>query len=320
MKPAPITLKSETLGGRIAVLMGGTAAEREISLNSGRAVLNALLEQGIDAFAIDTSENLMATLKTEAPAFAFIAVHGRGGEDGVLQATLENLGVPYSGSGVLGSALAMDKARAKALWKGVGVSTADFRQIDESFESHSGKKLEELFGLFDGPVFVKPAKEGSSFGLGVAKNAQELREAIDNASQFDRHILLEQYINGPEYTVGILDSVELPSICIETQREFYNYAAKYQDDDTYFGLPSGLNDDEEQEIQQLARLAFDELGCAGWGRVDVMRDKASGRFYVLEVNTVPGMTDHSLVPKAAQAAGISFPELIIRIIDSALSS
>ena len=302
------------LGGRVAVLMGGTAAEREISLLSGQAVLDAFLAQKIDAFAVDTADNLVATLLTEKPVFAFIAVHGRGGEDGVLQATLESLGIPYSGSGVLGSALAMDKVRSKALWKGVGVATADFEQVDDSYEGD----VCELFEKFNGAAFVKPASEGSSFGLSVVRTAKALPAAVESARKFDRNVLVEQYIDGPEYTVGILEGAQLPSICIETQREFYNYEAKYQDDDTHFGLPSGLNESEEQEVQELARQAFNMLGCSGWGRVDLMRDRYSGQFFVLEVNTVPGLTDHSLVPKAAQAVGISFQQLIANILNAAI--
>lgn len=311
MKPELPAFDPTGLGGKVAVLMGGTAAEREISLQSGRAVMAALEAMRVDAVAIDSVSGWVSSLEAEKPAFAFIAVHGRGGEDGVLQATLESLGVPYSGSGVLGSALAMDKIRSKAVWRGVGVATAEFEYVDASFNGD----LKNIFDSFAGPVFVKPASEGSSYGLSIVREARHLPIAVEQARKFDNSVLIERYIDGPEYTVAMLDGVELPSIRIETSREFYNYDAKYIDDDTRYCLPSGLSEQEEAEIQQLSRKAFAALGCSGWGRVDFMRDRISGEFYVLEVNTVPGLTDHSLVPKAAHAVGIDFQELVGGIIN-----
>jgi len=302
---------SAGLGGKVVVLSGGTAAERGISLQSGQAVMDALDAMKINAIAVDSANQLIATLEAEKPAFAFIAVHGRGGEDGVLQATLESMGIPYSGSGVLGSALAMDKIRSKAVWRGVDVSTPEFEYVDDNYCGD----LKEMFARFGGPVFVKPASEGSSYGLSIVRDALELPVAVEAARKFDRSVLVERFIDGPEYTVAILDGVELPSVRIETSREFYDYDAKYVDDDTKFHLPSGLDEKEEAELQSLSRSAFSALGCSGWGRVDLMRDRESGQFYVLEVNTVPGLTDHSLVPKAAQAVGIDFQHLIGNIIN-----
>ncbi len=314
LKNAQPMFDSAGLGGKVAVLMGGTAAEREVSLQSGRAVLAALESLKVETIAIDTAKDFIPTLIEERPAFAFIAVHGRGGEDGTLQAVLEQLNIRYSGSGVLGSALAMDKIRSKTLWQGSGVATASFEYVDD----HYTGDLCAMFDRFDGPVFVKPAAEGSSFGLSVARTRQELPVAVERARKFDRNVLIEKFIDGPEYTVALLDGIELPSICIETNREFYDYQAKYEDDDTRFRLPSGLSAAEEAVVQSLARQAFDALACSGWGRVDLMRDRATGEFYVLEANTVPGMTSHSLVPKAAEAVGLDFPRLVGNIINASI--
>ena len=308
------------LGGRVVVFAGGDAAEREISLASGREVFEALQRMKVDVSLIDTADDFLPALLDDRPAFAFIAVHGRGGEDGVLQGLLEFLQIPYSGSGVQGSSLAMDKVQSKRVWRSCGVSTAGFLAIDgEVLQGldESEQAFAEFFAQLGERIFVKPAKEGSSFGMSLASNAEELKSAVERAVNFDESVLLESYISGPEYTVPLLGGAILPSIRIETGRDFYDYQAKYEDDDTRFFLPSGLSHSDEQAIQALARSAFEALGCSGWGRVDVMRDQASGEFYVLEVNTVPGMTDHSLVPKSAKAAGMSFDELVAAIINVA---
>ena len=295
----------QATAGTVAVLLGGRSAEREISLQTGATIAAALEEQGcrvrrVDPAAADWVQQL------EDVSFAFNALHGPGGEDGVIQGALESLGVAYSGSGVLGSALAMDKQRSKQLWQGVGVSTAGFVTL------HAGSDWAEIIRRF-GKVFVKPACEGSSVGMASAATAEALEAAWRAACRYGS-VLAEQFINGPEYTVGILGERALPSIRMETDREFYDYEAKYLSDDTRYYCPSGLNSDEEAQVAALALQAFQSLGCAVWGRADLMRD-TDGRFYVLEVNTIPGMTSHSLVPMAAKAAGMGIPALVRRIVE-----
>lgn len=296
--------------GRIAVLMGGSSAEREVSLESGKLVLASLRELGLDVVAIDTCEDCIGKILQAAPAFCFIALHGGQGENGTVQALLEMLGIPYSGSGMLGSALAMDKFRSKQVWRAAGLSTPDYF----STKSPQDLDLEEILEKLGGSVFVKPVNEGSSVGMGCADTPDSLKKAIVSAQRFQSEILIEQRIIGPEYTVAILQGQNLPSIRIQTERDFYDYEAKYEDDQTQFRIPSGLSIGEENEIQLLARNAFDALGCKDWGRVDVMRCEISGKFYLLEVNTVPGLTSHSLVPMAARAIGKSFAELLIDIV------
>ena len=297
-----------TINGRVAVLMGGNAAERDVSLASGKAVTASLEAMGVDVVAIDTAGNVIADLQAASPDFAFIALHGKGGEDGTMQALLEKMTIPYSGSGVLGSALAMDKVRSKNVWRGLSLPTPAFACLDAT--SDFDAVLENLGGT----AFVKPADEGSSIGMSLVKTADELKAAYEATAESGVTIFAEQWIDGPEYTLTILEGHELPTIRIKTQRDFYNFEAKYQDDDTQFFIPSGLNADEEAFLQQLAKEAFYSLGCSGWGRVDFMRDKSSGQFYLLEVNTVPGLTDHSLVPMSAAAAGLNFNALIANII------
>lgn len=308
------------LGGVIVVLAGGAAAERDISLASGKAIYSALLKLNIAVELIDMVDGFVQRLLEIKPVFAFIAVHGRGGEDGVLQATLESLQIPYSGSPVLGSALAMDKIRSKCVWQSAGVPTAEFRYLglEQGQTQEVSLDCGEIIEALGEKLFVKPANEGSSFGMSYVKSAEQLAAAIDAAKEFDSSILIEQFVDGPEYTQPILMGYELPAIRIETQREFYDYQAKYQDDDTGFFLPSGLSSAEELELRQLCLKAFRVVGCKGWGRVDVMRDRRSGQFKILEVNTVPGMTDHSLVPKSAAAVGMSFEDLVAGIINVAL--
>ncbi|MGB5323887.1 MAG: D-alanine--D-alanine ligase [Pseudomonadales bacterium] len=306
------------LDGPIAVLMGGTASEREVSLRSGAAVLEVLQHGGYNCIGIDTAIDLVATLHAAGPAFAFIAVHGSGGEDGRLQALLELCGIPYSGSGVLASALAMDKLRSKQLWRGIGLATPDFMLYSEIQASRDVTYFDTALQTLGGRIFVKPVAEGSSFGMSVADSVAGLRSACELAAGFGQPVLLERAIAGDEYTVAILRGQCLPSIRIETGRSFYDFDAKYVDEDTRFVIPSGLSAQDEAALGALSLAAFDALGCAGWGRVDVMRCAASNTFYLLEVNTVPGLTDHSLVPKAARAAGYSFDELIESIVRAGL--
>tara|TARA_B100001093_G_scaffold512445_1_gene582306 strand:+ start:444 stop:1409 length:966 start_codon:yes stop_codon:yes gene_type:complete len=295
--------------GPIAVLMGGNASEREISLESGQAVFDSLLSMGFDAVKIDTESQAITSLQTIKPVLAFIALHGRGGEDGTMQAVLESLSIPYTGSAVLGSALAMDKVRAKNVWRGLSLPTPKYLSLTE--DSDFVEVLEDLSGT----AFVKPAEEGSSIGMSLASSVEELKQAYLSATSFGINIFAEKLVVGPEYTVAILEGYILPSIQITTAREFYNFEAKYSDDDTGFLVPSGLNEKDESQLQSIARKAFDSLGCRHWGRVDFMQDNLTGEFYLLEVNTVPGLTSHSLVPMAAKAAGIDFNHLMKIIID-----
>lgn len=295
----------QATAGDLAVLLGGRSAEREISLQTGATIVAALRSLGCRVREVDPArEHWVGEL--EGVSFAFNALHGPGGEDGVIQGALESLGIAYSGSGVLGSALAMDKQRSKQLWQGAGVSTAGFVTLAQDTD---WARVIERFGK----VFVKPACEGSSVGMAPAASAAALQAAWRAAAGYGT-VLAEQFINGPEYTVGILGERALPSIRMETDREFYDYEAKYLSDDTRYHCPSGLSAAEEAEVAELALAAFRSLGCAVWGRADLMRD-ADGRFYVLEVNTIPGMTSHSLVPMAARAAGMDIPALVRRIVE-----
>lgn len=297
--------------GRVAVLMGGTSAERPVSLKSGGAVLEALLRRGVDAHAIDAGADVLERL-AEGYDRVFIALHGRGGEDGVTQGALEALGLPYTGSGVLASALAMDKLRTKALWRGFGLPTPEYVQLrpDTDWEA-----VVAQLGL---PVIVKPVHEGSSIGMTKVDRAEDLPQAWATASKYDSEIIAERWITGGEYTVALLDGEPLPAIRLETPREFYDYEAKYQSETTRYHCPAGLGEEQEQTIGELARQAFDALGCRGWGRIDFMRD-GDGRFWLIEANTIPGMTDHSLVPMAARAAGLDFDELVWRILGTTLA-
>jgi len=298
--------------GRVAVIMGGDSAEREVSLKSGMQVLDALLAAGIDAFALDYRGKLEQLTECRFDR-GFLALHGRGGEDGTIQAVLETLGIPYTGSGVMSSALALDKLRTKYLWQGMNLPTPRFGYL----ESSRPELITQLISLLGFPLAVKPAREGSSIGVYKVNNQSQLEAAIDGALKLDQQILLEQWIEGMEYTVAILDGEALPVIGLRTDHTFYDYEAKYESNDTDYLLPSGLSLEEEKSIGNLAMRAFSALGCSGWGRVDLMKD-ARGRFWLLEVNTIPGMTDHSLVPMAARAAGMSFEELVVRILEQTL--
>ncbi len=288
--------------GRLAVLAGGNSAEREISLKSGHAVHRALRELGAIAELVDPSETSLDTLARFDRIF--IALHGRGGEDGVMQGVLEHLGVPYTGSGVMASAIGMDKVRTKLLWKGAGLPTPDFQVLGDGAEQ--GGELEP-------PLIVKPSREGSSIGMRKVEKRDELAEAIADARSHDSEVLLEAWVDGPEFTVAILNGRALPAIRLETPNVFYDYQAKYESDRTSYLCPCGLEPEEERVMQELALQAFRVVGCSGWGRVDLMRDQR-GQFQLLEVNTIPGMTDHSLVPMAAAAEEMSFTELVAEIL------
>lgn len=291
--------------GRVAVLAGGSSAEREISLRSGAEVLRALLDRSVNAELVDPRDRPLGDLA----AFdrAFIALHGPGGEDGTIQGALEALGVPYTGSGVLGSAIAMDKLRTKLLWQALRLPTPEFRALAR--ESDLAIAEHEL-GF---PLMIKPSHEGSSLGMTRVDTAAELAPAWETARRFDSDVFAERLITGEEYTVALLDDDVLPPIRIEATRRFYDFEAKYQAEDTRMHCPCGLPADEERRLGELSRKAFDAVGASGWGRVDLMRD-GQGRFWLLEVNTIPGMTDHSLVPAAARVAGLDMPALVWRIL------
>jgi D-alanine-D-alanine ligase len=294
------------IDGTIALLCGGTSAEREVSLNSGATVYEALESLGYAVINVDPAQaNWIA--KVQDATFVFNALHGPGGEDGVMQGALEMLGKPYTGSGVLGSALAMDKKRSKQLWQGIGLPTGGFESLTETTD------WQGLISRY-GKVFVKPACEGSSIGMSSASTAEELEAAFQNAADYAGDVIAEQFIDGPEYTVAVLGERTLPSIRMETGNEFYDYDAKYLSDDTVYHCPSGLNAEDEAQLSTLALAAFASLGCSTWGRVDFMRD-SDGQFYILEVNTIPGMTSHSLVPMAAAAVGLDITALVGQIVE-----
>ncbi|KRE85492.1 D-alanine--D-alanine ligase [Rhodanobacter sp. Soil772] len=299
--------------GRVAVAMGGSSAEREVSLDSGRNVLEALKARGVDAHAVDGIPALLDALRTDHFARVFNILHGQhgGGEDGVLQGALEALKVPYTGSGVLGSALSMDKTRSKRVWQSLGLPTPKFVALPRGADVHAAAKQ---IGF---PLIVKPACEGSSVGVTRVFEEAQLDQAVELAAKYPGDLLMETLIEGDELTVGILGRQVLPSIHIVPKGAFYDYNAKYIAEDTLYLCP-GLEGDAEAELRALALAAFDALGCQGWGRVDVMRDRA-GRNWLLEVNTAPGMTSHSLVPKAAKVAGIDYQELCWRVLETSFA-
>ncbi len=294
--------------GKVAVLFGGKSGEREVSIKSGSAVLAALQRQGVNAHAFDPAERPLHDL--ERFDVAMINLHGRFGEDGAMQGALELLGIPYTGSGVMASAIGMDKWRTKMVWSAAGVSTPAFELVTASSDFAA---IEKKLGL---PLFVKPANEGSSIGISKVKQAGGLKAAYELAAKSDPLVIAEQFVGGGEYTVGILGNQALPIVRIVPKNEFYDFEAKYLRDDTEYLCPCGLTAEKEAQIQQEALQAFNAIGCSGWGRVDFLMDEA-GKHYFLEVNTSPGMTDHSLVPMAAKAAGIGFDELVIRILELA---
>ncbi len=291
--------------GKVAVLLGGKSGEREVSLKSGNAVLTALQRQGVDAQAFDPAHRNLSELSGFDRVF--ISLHGRFGEDGTMQGLLDLMGIPYTGSGVMASAVGMDKWRTKLLWRASGVVTPDFEMLDAKTDF---AQVAKHLGL---PLFVKPANEGSSIGITKVKTADALPEAYALAAKADPLVIAEKFVGGGEYTVGILDGEALPIIRIVPKNEYYDFEAKYLRNDTEYHCPSGLDAAKEAQIQQEALVAFKVLGCKGWGRVDFLMDEA-GKYYFLEVNTSPGMTDHSLVPMAAKVAGMDFDALVLRIL------
>ncbi len=296
--------------GKVAVLFGGKSAEREVSLKSGAAVLAALQRSGVDAHAFDPATRNLQELKDQGYSLAFIALHGRYGEDGTVQGALELLGIPYTGSGVMASALGMDKWRSKLVWQAAGLPIPKYLMLHAGFDAQA--VVDEL-GL---PLFVKPACEGSSVGISKVKSVSDLANAYAEAVVHDPLVIAESFVGGGEYTAAILGDQALPVIRIVPANEFYDYEAKYLRDDTRYLCPCGLSAAQEAEMQRLAKQAFTLIGGQGWGRVDFLVDEA-GQPYVLEANTSPGMTDHSLVPMAARNAGISFEELVMQVLDRA---
>lgn len=314
--PISDTLKKQL--GRVGVLFGGLSAEREISLQSGAAVIAALVEAGVEHVAIDVGDNIIADIQSANIDRAFLILHGPGGEDGRIQALLEFLNIPYTGSDVASSALAMDKLRTKQLWRGVdingqqGLSTPEFAVLTQ------GSNFAKVLASLGGEVMVKPANEGSSIGMSRVNTAADLEIAFQKAAHYQGSVLVERLIVGAEYTVAILDGDALPPIKLETDHTFYDFHAKYIAEDTRYLCPCGLSSEKEQELKTLALNAFNTVGCRGWGRVDVMAD-AQQHFYLLEVNTAPGMTSHSLVPMAAKAVGMSFAELVLTVLRASLA-
>jgi D-alanine-D-alanine ligase len=297
--------------GRVAVLMGGQAAEREISLRSGAAVYAALKRKGVDAVAVDVIGSPIDALAGLQVDRVFNIIHGRGGEDGVLQGVLEVLGIPYTGSGVLASALSMDKLRTKHCWQGYGLITPAWALLKDEWD------LDACIERLGFPVIVKPAQEGSSIGMSKAHNRDELAQALKLASNYQCDVYAEAWVTGKEYTVGVLDGEALPVIRLETPNAFYDYEAKYQSTTTQYHCPCGLSEAQEQQLKELAVVASEVVGAKGWARVDVFLNEA-GQYQLIEINTVPGMTDHSLVPMAAKQAGISFEDLVWRILATSM--
>lgn len=301
--------------GRVAVLMGGRTSEREVSLAGGKAVLAGLLEAGVDAFGLDaygggSDESIVELLQRQPIDTLFNMLHGGEGENGSVPCLLEFLGIPYTGNRMMASALAMDKMRCKYMWQGMGLPTAGFAMLEAD---SNWTQIADRLGM---PLMVKPVREGSSVGMSKVERVEDLQSAYELAAQYDPLVMAESWLAGSEYTVAILKGQALPAIRLETEREFYDYQAKYVDDDTQYLIPCGLPEQQEREMQQLALRAFNSLGCSGWGRVDLMAD-AVGKLHLLEVNTVPGMTSHSLVPMAARAVGIDFSELVLQILSTA---
>ena len=298
--------------GRVAVIFGGTSTEREVSLKTGAAVLAALLRRGVAAFGFDPRAAALPQLLAAGTDRVWIALHGPGGEDGTLQGALECLALPYTGSGVMGSAIGMDKLRTKRLAQAIGIATSDYMEL------RGEQDLEAALERLQLPLIVKPATQGSSVGMTKVERAQDFAAAYRLAAAVDHSVLAEAWLTGAEYTVSILKGSALPSIRIQPATTFYDYEAKYLRNDTQYFCPSGLSKPAEDHLAALGLAAFAAVGAEGWGRADFMMD-AMGRPQLLEVNTVPGMTDHSLVPMAAKAAGISFDEPVWRILESSFS-
>ena len=297
--------------GRVGVLYGGTSAEREISIMSGLGVISALQDKGVDVVPVEINDHALKAIETANIDVAFIALHGAGGEDGTMQALLTYLGIPFTGSDMQASSLAMDKLKTKFVLQGYELPTPNSEIL--TTDTNWQKVLDNLSGA----AMVKPAHEGSSIGMSKVSNAGQLEKAYKNAYQYDQSVFAEQLIIGREYTVAVLGERCLPAIQLETDNEFYDFEAKYQSDDTRYLCPCGLAEPDEQRLAELALSSFNALGCKGWGRVDFMADE-KGNFYILEVNTVPGMTSHSLVPMAANSAGLDYGELCLNILDLAV--
>ncbi|MFD0965626.1 D-alanine--D-alanine ligase [Seminibacterium arietis] len=300
---------------KIAVLLGGTSAEREVSLNSGKEVLQALKNQGFDAYPIDPKTYPVATLKEQGFDRVFNILHGRGGEDGTMQGLLEQIGLPYTGCGVMTSALTMDKMRTKMLWKAFGLPVAEMEIVTKSNACElSPEKVVEKLGL---PLMVKPSLEGSSVGLTKVKTVEQLKSAVEFALKYDETVLIEEWLSGEEFTVPVLGDEVLPSVKIVPDGEFYDYDAKYISDNTKYFCPSGLTIEREKELAELVKRAYEIVGARGWSRIDVMLD-GKGQFRLVEVNTNPGMTSHSLFPKSAVTVGYSFEQLVVKILELSL--
>lgn len=297
---------------KIAVLFGGTSAEREVSLNSGKSVLAALQQQGFNVIGIDTKDYPIEKLKEQGIERVFNILHGRGGEDGTLQGCLEQLSIPYTGCDVMSSALSMDKMRTKLLWQAVGLPTARMQVVTKA--DRAMLDVDSIVAKLGLPLMVKPSLEGSSVGLTKVKQASELASAVDFALKYDKTIIIEEWLAGEEFSVPVLGNEVLPAVRIKPEGEFYDYHAKYISDNTQYFCPAGLSETREQEIRQLARQAFEVLGCRGWTRIDVMTD-ANGNFKLVEANTCPGMTSHSLFPMAAKQAGYSFEQLVVKVLE-----
>lgn len=304
-----VSLKSDL--GKVLVIMGGESAEREVSLRSGQAVLDALQHIGVDAFGLDIKKDNIHQLLQAQFDVAFIALHGRGGEDGSMQGLLDWMNKPYTGSNVAASALSMDKWRSKLVWQSLGLPTPKAVALNEQTD------WQTAIDALDNNAIVKPSREGSSIGMQRVMNAQQLEQSYYAAQEYDLDVIAEQWVKGKEFTVGLVGELVLPSILLKTSHDFLDYSAKYQAGDTQYILPSGLNEDKEQELGLLAQKAFSSLGLSGWGRVDVMQDEA-GKFWLLEVNSCPGMTSQSLVPMAAKQYGWAFDELIMSILQQAM--
>ncbi|MFT7235145.1 MAG: D-alanine-D-alanine ligase [Methylophagaceae bacterium] len=298
--------------GKVAVLMGGQSAERIISLRSGDAVLAALISQGIDVHKVDVGQDIAQQLTAGMFDRAFIILHGRGGEDGEIQGVLNSLAIPYTGSDITGAVLSMNKALSKDIWRQVNLPTANFSHVDNQTDPD---KLISQLGL---PLFVKPVNEGSSIGMTKVTKLTDLLPAIETALMYDEEVIAEQWIEGGEYTVAILDGVVLPVIRLKTPNDFYDFDAKYEANTTEYLCPAGLNKYDDALCQNLALEAFKALRMSGWGRIDLMRDQ-QGQFYLLEANSIPGLTDHSLVPMAALQAGLSFEQLVTKILETSIN-
>ena len=314
MKKVMKTIFNKRDYGKVAVLMGGNSAERDISLLSGNAIYKGLNNSGIDVVKIDTRKDVYQSLIDNKIERAFIALHGRDGEDGVIQGFLRMLNIPFTGSDTASSSLAMNKLLCKKIWLQMGLATAEFDEIDSQkiLDVAEATKIVEQLGE---QLFVKPIREGSSVGMSKVNGCDELVIAVKKAQQYDS-VLIEKFIDGREYTVSVLNGKALPSISMVTPNEFYDFDAKYKAKTTEYFCPSGLSSQQERDLQKIALSAFNALGCSGWGRIDFIKDKNTGEFMLLEANTVPGMTETSLVPKAAQSTGINFPQLVKEILNT----